>query len=181
MVDRGLLEAWLRAAMPDDLDLLVAIDDDACELFAQAGIDLSFGADSALVREERAAWAAAIAAGGVRLACGVDPAGGDGFIAMAWKDGVPFIEQVSVRRRAMGRGLGRALIAWGEDWARGQGARRVLLTTYGHLPRNRPYYEKYGWSVLPDTQRGPELRAALAFQRAHLPHPALRIAMAKTL
>ncbi len=57
----------LRAARPADLDLLVAIDDDACALYALAGINLSFGVDSAVVREERGAWAEAIRHNAVRL------------------------------------------------------------------------------------------------------------------
>lgn len=105
----------------------------------------------------------------------------EGFIAMAWKDGDAYVEQLSVRQRSMRRGLGRQLLAWGEEWARAAGARRLILTTYGHVPWNRPWYEKQSWAVLPAGAHGAELRAALAFQRVHLPDPSQRVSMAKNL
>lgn len=174
-------EAVLRAAAPGDLDRLVAIDDDACELYAAAGIDLSFGMESPIVREERDAWAEALAQDRVRLVFLSGSRDADGFIALGWKDGDVYVEQLSVRRRAMRRGLGRRLMAWGEDWARRQGARRLLLTTYGHVPWNRPFYERLGWKLLPEPACGPDLRATLAFQRTHLPNPSERVAMVKAL
>lgn len=171
----------IRPAQPGDLDLLVAIDDDSCALYAAAGIDLSFGAESPIVRDERAAWAAAIAQGGVRLAAGSDPQDADGFIAMGRKDGIAYLEQLSVRCGAMRRGIGGRLMAWGEDWTRSQGQHRLRLTTYAHVPWNRPFYERHGWLLLPEAQWGPDLRATLALQRAHLPDPDQRVAMEKTL
>ena len=170
-----------RAARAGELDQLVKIDDDACTLYADAGLDLSFGAESPVVREEQVAWTAALAKGDVRLAMSHDGLGSDGFIAMAWKDGRAYVEQLSVRRTAMRRGIGRALMAWGEEWARQRRAPGLLLTTYGHVPWNRRYYEALGWFVLPETAWGPEIRATVAFQRAHLPDPQERVAMVKKL
>jgi hypothetical protein len=55
-------------------------------------------------------------------------------------------------------------------------ATALLLTTYEHLPWNAPFYERHGFHRLREEELGPELSAALAFERAHLPLPERRIA-----
>jgi GNAT superfamily N-acetyltransferase len=74
----------------------------------------------------------------------------------------PQLEQLSVAPPSMRRGIGRALL---ERVRETVGHERVWLTTYDHLPWNRPFYERFGFARAPDADHGPELREALAEQR----------------
>jgi hypothetical protein len=51
------------------------------------------------------------------------------------------------------------------------------LTTYAHLPWNRPFYESAGFVVVPVSECPPEMVAILDDQRRWLPAPDQRIAM----
>jgi GNAT superfamily N-acetyltransferase len=169
----------LFAARPDQLDLAVAIDDDAATLYAEHGLDLAFPADHPFVLAERAWWTDAIAGGRLWFAAehGGEPAA---FAAYGWLDGEPYLDQLSVRRSAMRRGLGRLLLGHVAAWAAAQPARCLWLTTYAHLPFNRPYYEAQGFAPVPPPHR-PEMAATLADQRDHLPLPEQRVVMRRTL
>ena len=54
---------------------------------------------------------------------------------------------IGVVRKHWGRGVGRALFETIEDWARGQGMRRLDLTVQVHNERGRALYEKLGYEV----------------------------------
>lgn len=60
------------------------------------------------------------------------------------------------------------------DWAAPE---PLWLTTYAHLPWNRPFYERAGFAVIPEAQCPPGIVEILAEQRACLPAPRERIAM----
>jgi GNAT superfamily N-acetyltransferase len=167
----------LFAARPDQLDLAVEIDDDAATLYADHGLDLHFAADHPFVAAERVWWTAAIAAG--RLIFAADAAAPTvplAFAAFGFLDGEPYLDQLSVRRHAMRRGLGRALLAHVAAWSAGHASRALWLTTYAHLPFNRPYYESAGFAAVAPPHR-PEMAATLADQRDHLPRPDDRVVM----
>ena len=172
---------YLVAARPDQIDLAVAIDDDAGGLYAAHGLDLALPADHPFVVAEQAWWREAAAAG--RLVFAADPASPDqplGFAAYGFLDGEPYLDQLSVRRGSMRRGLGRALLAHAAAWAATHPSRTLWLTTYAHLSWNRPYYEDAGFVVVAPPHR-PEMAATLADQRSHLPLPDLRVAMRRTM
>lgn len=163
----------IRPARPGELDLVVAIDDDASKLYADVGMDVDLGPDHPFIRAERACWGQAVAAGRVFFA--EAPAGdGLGVAVLDFIDGAPYLEQLSVRRRAMRRGIGRRLLRLAIDWAGPQG---LWLTTYAHLPWNRPFYERSGFVVVPELDCPPGFRAILEDQRRSLPAPGERIAM----
>ena len=46
---------------------------------------------------------------------------------------------------ARGRGIGRALVAWVEQWARDRGATRLVVTTALHRAEAPPFYERLGF------------------------------------
>jgi N-acetylglutamate synthase-like GNAT family acetyltransferase len=77
----------------------------------------------------------------------------------------------------MRRGIGRRLLEHVIAWAREGGARHLWLTTYGHLPWNRPFYESVGFVLVPEERCGPDIRHHLADQRRWLPEPSQRVAM----
>ena len=46
---------------------------------------------------------------------------------------------------ARGRGIGRALVAWAEQWARDHGANRLVVTTALHRAEAPRFYERLGF------------------------------------
>lgn len=168
----------LFAGTPADVALAGEIDDDAEARYGEHGLSFGHGEDHPFVLAEQAWWREAAAAG--RLVFAADEAAPDlalGFAAFGFLDGEPYLDQLSVRRRAQGRGLGRALLAHVYGWAAAHPARALWLTTYAHLPFNRPFYEAQGFVVVPAAAHGPEMAATLADQRRNLPRPEERIAM----
>lgn len=168
-------EFLLRAARPDELHEFIAIDDAASGLYAQAGIRLALHAGHPFVVAEAQRWAVAIEANMAEVA--VDHRDRPlAFMALGVVDGEPYIDQLAARPDVMRRGIGTALL----DRAIARlGTDRIWLTTYEHVPWNRPWYERHGFAPVPDSGCGPELRAILEVQRAALPRPDMRIAMAR--
>jgi hypothetical protein len=95
-------------------------------------------------------------------------------LVMGFVDDAPHLEQLSVRRVAMRRGIGRRLLARAIEWS---AHRPLWLTTYAHLPWNRPFYESVGFAVVPEPACPPSIVQILDEQRRWLPAPAERIAM----
>ena len=163
----------LRKARPSELALVIAIDDDASTLFAEAGLEVGhLGSTHPFVRSDHATWARALRDDRLVVATNAD----DelvGFIALDRVDDRPHVAQLSVRRSSMRQGAGARLLRHALAWASSAG--ELWLTTYSHLPWNRPYYERFGFLVAPPP--GPELAAILAAERAALPAPDERVAM----
>lgn len=165
----------LRLARAGELDALVGIDDAASELYVRAGLVLSLGADHPFVLAESARWAQAIE----RELAHVAVDSNDvllGFMTLGFVDDAPYLDQISVHPRAMRRGVGAALMQRAFTWS---GERPLWLTTYSHLPWNQPYYERHGFTLVPEHDCGPELKRILELQRTALPDPERRVAMAR--
>jgi GNAT superfamily N-acetyltransferase len=166
----------IRTARADELSVLVAIDDDAATLYAEHGLDLLLPETHPFTVAECALWRGALERGSVYFA--LEGAGEPiGFAALALLDGAAYLDQLSVLRRAMRRGVGRRLLEVAIDWARAEGQRALTLTTYRHLPFNRPFYERCGFRVLGDDEVTAGLERHLEEQRRYLPMPGERVAM----
>lgn len=163
----------LRKAKKDELGALVAIDDAASELYSNAGLHIEFGHDHPFVVAEAVRWSCAIEHGLADVAVGPrdEPIG---FIILGTVDGEPYLDQLSVHPDAMRQGIGSALLNAAIRWA---GNRPLWLTTYSHLPWNKPYYERSGFSDVAEHLIGPELGGIIQHQRSVLPDPQCRIAM----
>ncbi len=81
------------------------------------------------------------------------------YLLVAKVDGEALIEQVSVHPGWARRGLGSDLIETAATWAQAQGLPALTLTTFDHVPWNRPYYERLGFEVIDDEALGQGLRA----------------------
>ena len=167
---------YIRPAGPEAIEIAVAIDDAASSLYAHAGIELAFDDEHPVVREERCAWDAEARAGGLLFAV-AESGEAVGFIALGRKDGLAYVDQLSVHPAHMRRGIGRALMARGRTWALAGGTPAIVLTTWDHIPWNRPYYTRLGYRIVDETDWGPEIARVIAFQRAHLPVPECRVVM----
>lgn len=163
----------LRIANSDELDKLVAIDDAASVLYVKAGLKIELGKDHPFVVAENIRWARAIELGLAHVAvnCQDTPIG---FVTLSYLDDEPYLDQISVLPGHMRHGIGTSLLNLAISWS---GGRPLWLTTYSHLPWNRPYYERHGFFTIKDSECGTELCAVLRDQRAALPDPDQRIAM----
>lgn len=168
-----LADLTLRRARADELGVLVAIDDDASALYAEAGMPVLLAPDHPFVLAEQRRWSSATRAGQVMLA--LDGSGeAVGFAVLGTVDGRPYLDQLAVRVAAMGIGIGRTLL---DHAKRASVGGELWLTTYAHLRFNRPFYERAGFSVVAESACAPELREILRSQRMALPCPEQRIAM----
>lgn len=168
-------EFSLRIAHTDELKKLVAIDNEASELYVKAGLKLEFERDHPFVVAERLRWTSAIEQGlaFVSVNCQDTPIG---FATLGLVDGDPYLDQIAVLPSCMGRGVGTSLLNHAISWSSG---RPLWLTTYSHLLWNRPYYERHGFVTIKDRECGQELCAVLKEQRLALPDPDQRIAMVR--
>jgi GNAT superfamily N-acetyltransferase len=170
----------IRTARVDELTVLVSIDEDAASLYAENGLELVLSDTHPFTVAERALWRTALEQRSAYFA--LDGVGEPiGFAALTLLDGAAYLDQLSVRRRAMRRGVGRRLLEVGIDWARSQSQPALTLTTYRHLPFNRPFYERHGFRVLRDEEVTAGLAHHLAEQRRYLPLPDERVAMRLSL
>jgi GNAT superfamily N-acetyltransferase len=169
----------LRTAASHELDHAIAIDDAAGFLFGQAGLSIDLSSDHPFVVAERARWRSALAQGQLWFAC--QEGQPVGFSALGRAGELAYLEQLAVRPEHGRRGVGTMLLAAACEQAKQSGDSALWLTTYAHLAWNRPYYERQGFSVVPESHCSPELQAHLAEQRATLPAPEERVAMMRKL
>jgi GNAT superfamily N-acetyltransferase len=163
----------IRRASPDEIDQMVAIDDDACTLYVEAGLDADLGPQHPYSIAERACWTRCARQGSAFVA-GPPNAPPVGLLVMDRIDGAPYLEQLSVRRTAMRQGLGRRLLERAIAWADRE---PLWLTTYAQIPWNRPFYERHGFVTVPESACPPGMVKILDEQRHALPAPEARIAM----
>lgn len=163
----------LRKATSQELQTLIEIDDEACELYTRFGLHLDIDEDHPFVIAESRRWAEAIRQGLAYIAVDQQDAA-VGFIAMHSVDDEPYLDQLAVRPSHMRRGIGRQLVRHALSLS---GQRALWLTTYSHLPFNRPFYEEMGFVTIEEESCGPQMREILHEQRAVLPAPDMRIAM----
>ncbi|MDE3205396.1 MAG: GNAT family N-acetyltransferase [Acidobacteriota bacterium] len=166
----------VRAVRLDDLPVLREIERAAGERYREFGLNRVADDEPASIEV-----LTEYVAGG--RAWAAEDAGGApvGYILVDAVDGAAHIEQVSVAPEHQGRGLGRALVERAARWAAGQGMGALTLTTFGHIPWNRPLYEHLGFRVLSDDELDPGLRSVRDAEAAHGLDPAWRVAMRRDL
>lgn len=172
-------EFTIRAARPLELPYAIEIDDTSFKLYAQYDLLVSVPDDHPFVIAERERWRHAAENGDMYLALVDDEP--VGFAALGKADGHVELEQLAVLPEHGRRGIGRALVEHVVEVCRARGEPEIWLTTYDHIPWNRPFYEQVGFEVVPESECGEEERATLAAQRAILRAPEHRVAMRRRL
>jgi GNAT superfamily N-acetyltransferase len=140
---------WAEAA---ELPGLVAVELAADKLFEQAGI--VFPPGTTMIED--------VDDPGSVLVEGEPPAG---FALIGRADGNVHLDQLAVHPDSMRQGIGGRLLAAVVDHARAAGAPAVTLTTYRDVSWNAPWYARHGFSVLPGSAWGPQLRALVEHER----------------
>lgn len=161
-----------QKAQSSDLARLVSIDNQACEIYAEAGLHFDLAEDHPFVLSESKRWQKAINNGLVDVA--LDAKGEIvAFAACGYVDGLPYLDQLSVLPSHMRQGIGRALLRRAIEWSQSE----LWLTTYDHLPWNRPYYESHGFEVVSPDHWGREMTEIIHDQCLALPKPNERVVM----
>ncbi|NYI07689.1 GNAT family N-acetyltransferase [Allostreptomyces psammosilenae] len=135
----------IRAAIPEDLLLLPAVEEAADAPFAALGIGPLPPPGG--VDELRAARHVLVA--------GRPPIG---FARLEEVDGVAHLEQLSVHADHHRRGVGSALLRAACATAAGEGHRAITLITYRDVPWNAPFYARHGFEPVPEEELTPGLR-----------------------
>lgn len=171
-------EIPLRVAQADEIETLCDIDLDASRLFDQVGLELTAQNSAEYAALERSRWLECLESGTTLIASNRSglPVG---FAALRALDGEPYLEQLSVRMRAMRNGIGTALLRVAERLSAKTQPATLWLTTYRHLSWNAPFYERAGFVPVCAEQCGNEMLQELLSQRRLLPKPNMRLAMRK--
>ncbi len=75
-----------------------------------------------------------------------------GFAMVVPEKDAAVLAEVDVHPEHQRKGVGRALIQAAIDWADAQGIPRIVLTTFGDLPWNAPFYERFGFRHIDASQ-----------------------------
>ena len=150
----------VRQARAEELCQLSAIEFDAQQRYRSVGYD--YCADGPLrdAEEHRRAFdhgVVLVAETGAELV---------GFMLVWPADARAHIVEVSVLRAYQGHGIGRALFAAVESWARENGYAELTLTTYLEVPWNAPLYGSLGFSRFIPGAESPELTQIQADETA---------------
>ncbi|MDP4509430.1 GNAT family N-acetyltransferase [Nonomuraea turcica] len=158
----------VRWAVAGELAGLVTIELAADRLFEQVGI--TFPPGTTMIEE--------VDDPGTVLVEGAPPAG---FALVGWVDGNLHLDQLAVHPDHMRKGIGGRLVAAVIDHAGAAGAPHVTLTTYRDVPWNAPWYARHGFTVLPEEEWGPELRALVEHERELGIEVAPRVVMSRAM
>jgi GNAT superfamily N-acetyltransferase len=147
-----------------ELSGLISVELAADKLFEQVGI--VFPPGTTMIEE--------VDDPGCVLVEGEPPAG---FAMIGWVDGNVHLDQLAVHPGDMRQGIGGRLVEAVVEHARAVGAPAVTLTTFRDVSWNAPWYERRGFSVLPEPEWGPELRGVVEHERELGIEVAPRVAM----
>jgi GNAT superfamily N-acetyltransferase len=131
-VDATRPRPLIRPVRRDELSLLPSLEAAADTAFEQLGIGPLPGPGT--VEEFAAAFVVLVA--------------GDPPVGLCRIDGIAggaHLEQLSVHPDHSGRGVGRALLRAGCDWAAAHGYAELTLATYRDVPWNGPFYASEGF------------------------------------
>jgi GNAT superfamily N-acetyltransferase len=103
-----------------------------------------------------------------------------GFVVVDVVDGNAHIEQISVLPDYQGRGLGKDLLEAVRARAVEAGYPALTLTTFIHVPWNRPLYEHLGFVAVPEDVLQPGLRGVRAHESRMGLDPTSRVCMRRS-
>lgn len=141
----------IRQARAGELAQLKEIERIADRRYATVGLDVVLAMPTASLERLRE--------GPVWVACDNSDTP-IGFLLASTIDGYAYIEQISVLPEHGRQGIGAALMAAALTWARTTPARAMILSTYREVAWNQPFYERHGFSEMPETEWNEEIHAA---------------------
>lgn len=82
-------------------------------------------------------------------------------------EGAALLAQLDVHPAHGRKGLGSAIVRRAIDQARDNGIEALYLTSFSHVPWNAPFYEKFGFVRLQESEQPGFIREALDAEREH--------------
>lgn len=162
----------IRPGRLEDVESLRGLERAAGQRFAEIGMS-EIAEDEPIEARRLAGYAA-----GGRCWVVVDDLGAPvGYVVVDVIDRAAHVEQLSVLPSHQGRGLGAALLDTVEQWAREQQLQALTLTTFAHVPWNRPWYERLGFRTLNEGDLSAGLESVRTTEAAHGLDPAVRVVM----
>jgi len=169
-------EITIGLARPEDVECLPDIELRAATLFSPEDLAPEHASESTPLSD----YVAAQASGLLLVARGVHDRV-VGFAHLEWIDEVAHLEELDVEPEMGRRGIGRRLVEAACELARSEGSDRITLSTFRDVPWNAPFYERLGFSAIPDDDLGPGLRARRDREAADGLDPAKRVMMSRRL
>lgn len=90
-----------------------------------------------------------------------------GFLLAEAQEKTLFIVEISLHRAWQGKGLGRKLMTYMQEWASQRHFSELTLTTFRDVPWNAPWYARMGFEMLPEVSLSAMLRQKLMQEVAH--------------
>ena len=168
------MPAIIRLALPEDAQLLPAIEISAAQAFRMIN-ELSWLADSPPMSIERHSQLIALSTCWVALDAENQP---QGFLISERYGSDLHIYELSVMQSMQGKGTGRRLIEAAKGYARSSRLSFITLTTFTNVPWNAPFYSRVGFQTKATTDLDQRLAGILSEEYRHGFAPESRCAMA---
>lgn len=152
----------VRSTTITDTVLLPAIEQDAGQRFRDVP-ELTWIADSPVISPESHQEFVHLGMSWIALADNKPV----GFLLAEAQGKSLFIVEISLHRAWQGKGLGRKLMAYMQEWALQNGFDELTLTTFRDVPWNAPWYARMGFEILPEASLSTALRQKLMQEVAH--------------
>lgn len=157
------MPAIIRLAVPEDAQLLPAIEVSAAQAFCMID-ELSWLAESPPMSIERHRQLIALSTCWVALDAENRP---QGFLSAERHGSDLHIYELSVMQSMQGQGVGWHLIEAAKSYARSSGLSFVTLTTFTHVPWNAPFYSRIGFQTKAPADLDQRLAAILNEEYKH--------------
>ncbi|MEW6733278.1 MAG: GNAT family N-acetyltransferase [Acidobacteriota bacterium] len=170
MSDKIMYE--IRFATYDEVPLLPAIEQAACDLFLQyeatAALPLYLTPleDFYEAQRDNRLWVATL--------YGASPVG---FALVEMIDDMAHLEELDVNPQHGQRGIGTKLVKTVCEWARIKGIAAITLTTFREIPWNAPFYQKLGFRILEIEELTRGLMERIELEESHGLSRELRVVM----
>lgn len=168
------MPAIIRLAVPEDAQLLPAIETSAAQAFRLID-ELSWLAESPPMPIERHSQLIALSTCWVALDAENRP---QGFLSAERHGSDLHIYELSVMQSMQGQGKGRRLVEAAKDYARSSRLSFVTLTTFTNVSWNAPFYSRIGFQTKVTTDLDERLAGILSEEYKHGFAPESRCAMA---
>ena len=167
------MPAIIRLAVPEDAQLLPAIETSAAQAFRMIA-ELSWLAESPPMSIARHSQLIALSTCWVALDAENRP---QGFLSAEQHGNDLHIHELSVMQSMQGQGTGRRLIEAAMEYARSTRLSVVTLTTFTNVPWNAPFYSRLGFQTKATKDLDQWLAAILSEEYKHGFAPKSRCAM----
>ena len=168
------MPAIIRLAVPEDAQLLPAIETSAAQAFRMIA-ELSWLAESPPMSIARHSQLIALSTCWVALDAENRP---QGFLSAEQHGNDLHIHELSVMQSMQGQGTGRRLIEAAMEYARSTRLSFVTLTTFTNVPWNAPFYSRLGFQTKATKDLDQRLAAILSEEYKHGLAPECRCVMA---